>query len=111
MSLACDELSDRIRRLLPENLALREQRMFGGVCFMLNGNMLVCPMKSGDLLVRTGPDLIEKALARPGARRMDMNGRAMKGYVEVSADSIEDEEPLAYWVDLARSFVETLPPK
>jgi hypothetical protein len=111
MSFACDELSERIRRLLPENLPLREQKMFGGRCFMLNGNMLVCPTRSGELLVRTGPERHVEALARPGAAVADMAGRSMNGFVVVSADAVEDDDALSDWIDLARAFVGTLPPK
>lgn len=111
MSFASEELSDRVRRILSAELPVREQKMFGGRCFMLNGNMLVCPTKSGNLLVRTGPDRLSEALERPGAVQMTMQGRTMNGFVEVSADAIEDDEILAQWVALAQAFVATLPPK
>ena len=111
MSLASDELSDRIRSLLPPGLVLREQKMFGAVAFMLDGNMLVAPMKSGALLVRTGKEAQAEALARPGAAIMSMTGRTMSGYVEVSGDAIEDDDVLSQWLDIALAFVRTLPPK
>ena len=111
MSLASDELSDRIRALVPPGLVLREQKMFGAVAFMLDGNMLVAPMKDGALLVRTGKDAQAEALTRPGAAVMSMTGRTMSGFVEVSGDAIEDDDALNQWLELALAFVRTLPPK
>lgn len=111
MSLASDELSDRIRNGLDPRMAITEQKMFGGRCFMLNGNMLVCPMKDGGLLARVGKEGYEAALALPGARPMTMGSKTMSGFVEVSGDVLEDDEVLLDWIELARSFVETLPAK
>jgi TfoX/Sxy family transcriptional regulator of competence genes len=111
MSLASEELSDRIRALLAPLSGIGEQKMFGGRCFMLHGNMLVCPMKDGGLLVRVGKDGYEASLERPGARPMTMGARTMTGFVEVTGDVLEDDEALLDWIALARSFVETLPAK
>ena len=111
MSLASEELSDRIRTLLDAHLAITEQKMFGGRCFMLSGNMLVGPMKDGSLLVRVGKERYDDALALPGARPMTMGSKTMSGFVEVSGDVLEDDEVLLDWIELARSFVETLPAK
>jgi len=111
MSLASEELSDRIRALLPPLLPVSEQKMFGGRCFMLSGNMLVCPMKAGGMLVRVGKDNYEDALTRPGTGPMLMSGRTMSGFIEVFGDALEDDEALAGWIDYARRFVDTLPPK
>ena len=111
MSLASEELSDRIRGLLGARPGITEQKMFGGRCFMLDGNMLVGPMKDGSLLVRVGKDGYERALALPGARPMSMGARTMSGFVEVPGDVLEDDEVLLDWIELARSFVETFPAK
>ncbi|SEP97981.1 Transcriptional regulator of competence genes, TfoX/Sxy family [Devosia sp. YR412] len=111
MSLASEDLSDRIRDLLPPMLPLSEKKMFGGRCFMLAGNMLVCPMKDGSLLVRVGKEGYEEALALPGASKMDMGERTMAGFVAVSGDVLEDENVLQGWIGRARAFVDTLPPK
>lgn len=111
MGFAADELADRVRAALPGRLAVREQRMFGGRCFMLNGHMLVCPMKDGGLLVRVGPDGLDEALAQPGAGPMTMTGRTMKGFVIVSGDVLEEDEALEDWIGRARAFVGTLAPK
>lgn len=110
MSLALEELSERIRALTPD-LVLVEKKMFNGRAFMHRGNMLVCPIKDGTLLVRVGKDGMEAALARPGAAPMVMNGRTMGGFVFVSGDAIEDDDMLQGWIETARTFVDTLPSK
>ena len=111
MSLASEELSDRIRTLMGPMPGLTEQKMFGGRAFMLHGNMLVGPMKDGGLLVRIGKERYDEALVLPGARPMTMGARTMAGFVEVTGDVLEDDEVLLDWIELARSFVETLPAK
>lgn len=111
MSMASDDLAERIRTLLPPGDRIREQKMFGAIAFMLAGNMLVAPMKDGTLLVRTGKAGQADALAQPGAGVMSMTGRTMSGYVQVAGDALEDDEALAAWIARARDFVLTLPPK
>lgn len=111
MSMASEELADRIRALLPPGANVREQKMFGGIAFMLDGNMLVCPTKEGAMIARVGKDGMAEALERPGAGLMDMGGRSMSGFVVVSGDAIEDDDDLAGWIDTARAFVAGLPPK
>ena len=111
MSLASEELSDRIRDLLPPMLPTSEKKMFGGRCFMLGGNMLVCPMKDGSMLVRVGKEGMDQSLALPGAGPMTMGERTMGGFVQVSGDVLEDDDTLLDWIGRARRFVDTLPPK
>ena len=101
-------LVNQLRAALPSK-GLTEQRMFGGICFMLNGNMLAAVSKRG-LLFRVGKEHYDEALARPGAAPMEMRGREMEGYVRVAPDGL-DEVALHDWLQLARSFVEMLPPK
>lgn len=110
MSMASEELAKRIRDLLPDP-AIREQKMFGGIAFMLAGNMLVGPMKDGSLLVRVGKEGMDKALALPGASIMTMGSKTMTGFVVVSGDAIEEDFALGEWIDRAHTFVKTLPPK
>jgi hypothetical protein len=86
MSLASEELSDRIRSHLGAHPHVTEQKMFGGRCFMLDGNMLVGPTKDGGMLVRVGKDRYQHALALPGARPMIMGARTMSGFIEVTGD-------------------------
>lgn len=111
LSPEVEELADRIRHYLSDRPEITEKTMFGGVAFMLNGNMLVGPIKGGGLLVRVGKEAYETMLALPGAEPMTFTGREMKGYVEVSADVIETGNQLAAWIAQAEQFVQTLPPK
>lgn len=111
MSEASDELAARIRAQIGLLPGVTEKKMFGGVAFMLDGNMLVGPLKDGSLLARVGKDAYAEALQRPGASPMEFTGREMPGFVEVRGEGIETEEDLAAWIELARRFVVTLPKK
>lgn len=104
-----DPMVARLRTALG-GLPIREQKMFGGTCFMLSGNMLVGTSKRG-LLVRVGKDGHAKALTRPHTRPMEMGGRAMEGYVFVAPEGAKGAKELKTWIATARAFVETLPPK
>ena len=111
MSMASEELADRIRLQLANDLGIGERKMMGGLVFMWHGNMLVGTMKDGGMLVRCGKQAYAKTLDLPGAQPMDFTGRTMSGFVLVAGDAIEDDQGLAQWIDVARSFVSTLPPK
>lgn len=111
MSMASEELAERIRRLLPPEESVHEKKMFGAIAFMFQGNMLVCPTKEGSMMVRVGKQGMADALAIPGASIMEMGGRSMNGFVVVSGDALEDEIVLGQWIDRARAFVRTLPAK
>jgi hypothetical protein len=102
------ELAVAVRSALTRVKAVKEVKMFGGIGFMLNGNLLVGASKRG-LLLRVGKELQSQALARPGTRRMEMRGRVMEGYVYV--DPPVAPGTVREWVDMARAFVGTLPPK
>jgi TfoX/Sxy family transcriptional regulator of competence genes len=104
-----EDLAERVRGVLAGTGSLREVRMFGGLCFMLNGNMVAGTSKRG-LLVRVGKDQHARALMRPDARSMEMSGRPMQGYVLVDPPP-RDEQTLRDWIDLAVAFVNKLPPK
>lgn len=108
--MAIDErLAGHVRSALAGARPLREVKMFGGIGFMLNGNMLAAVSERG-LLVRVGPEGAARALARKGAQPMIMNGRTMTGYVRVGRDVL-DASAVQAWIGLARAFVQTLPPK
>ena len=108
--MAVDEdLAKRVRAILEGSGELREVRMFGGLCFMLHGNMVGGVSKRG-LLVRVGKEGHARALARPDARPMEMSGRLMEGYVVVEPPPKEDRV-LCEWLELAVAFVQTLPAK
>jgi TfoX/Sxy family transcriptional regulator of competence genes len=104
-----EDLAERIRVVLAGTGSLREVRMFGGLCFMLNGNMVAGTSKRG-LLVRVGKDQHARALARADANPMEMSGRPMEGFVFVDPPP-RDERTLRDWLDLAVAFVNTLPSK
>ena len=108
--MAADEdLAERMRAVLAGAGEVREVRMFGGLCFMLDGNMVAGTSKRG-LLVRVGKDHQSDALVRAGAKPMEMGGRMMEGYFFVDP-APHDEEALRDWLGLAVGFVKTLPPK
>jgi TfoX/Sxy family transcriptional regulator of competence genes len=107
--MAQGELVERVRRLL-EAKSVTEQKMFGGVCFMLNGNMLVGASPRG-LMVRVGKEGHEAAVARPHTRPMEQGTRTMVGYVVVAPEGVARDRDLESWLDTALAFVATLPPK
>lgn len=104
-------LADRVRMLLATEAGLTEKKMFGGLCFLIDGNMACGITGENDLMLRVGPDAYEGALEQPGARPMDFTGRPMKGMVFVDPDSCGDEEALAAWLTKGLAFARSLPPK
>ena len=109
--MAYDEgLAQRIREALADDAGLSERRMFGGVAFMLHGNMAV-GISGDELMVRVGPDRYDEALAQPHARVFDMTGRVMRGWVVVEADGITDDAALGEWVQRGADYARSLPPK
>jgi len=102
-------LIERTRALIPDE-NVEQKRMFGSTCFMVNGNMLVCAFKSG-LLARVGAEQAAAATARPHASVSVMGGRPMVGYIRVEPDGISSDDDLKSWIDMARAYVATLPPK
>ena len=107
--MAKQELADRVRVRLT-GLPVSEQKMFGGICFMLNGNMLVGASPRG-LMVRVGKEADGAALARPHARPMQQGGRTMPGYINVDNEGVATDRNLQAWLDMATAFVSTLPAK
>ena len=105
-----DGLAHRIRTMLGDRAELEEREMFGGLGFMLAGN-LVCGVHGDKLLALVGPDAYEDALEEPHARPMDLTGRPMRGLVFVDPPGIASDEDLRDWVDRCRRFAESLPPK
>jgi TfoX/Sxy family transcriptional regulator of competence genes len=109
--MAFDEtLAGRIRDALARKSGVEEKKMFGGVGFLLNGNMLVGVWKDS-LIVRLGPDEYEDALLEPHVREFDITGKPMKGWVMVAPDGVEDDDQLKEWIQRAMKFVGTLPAK
>jgi hypothetical protein len=106
-----DELANRIREVIGYDPNVTEKAMFGGIAFMLNGNMLVGPHKDGSMMARVGKELEAEALSRPHAREMDFTGRPMSGFVTVDPPGLESEDDLAGWIALSTQFVGALPAK
>ena len=104
------KLADRVRTALEGHLGLVEKKMFGGISFMLNGNMC-CGVINDDLMVRVGPEGFEDALAQPHARLMDFTGRPMTGFVFVGPEGTQTESTLLEWVLRGLAFAESLPAK
>jgi TfoX/Sxy family transcriptional regulator of competence genes len=101
-------VSDRVRALLPEGHA-SEKRMFGGIAFLVNGNMLCCAFNHG-LMIRIGKEAEAAALAEPFVRRPG-NNRRMGGFVFVEPDGLAEPAALLRWIAMARAVVDPLPPK
>lgn len=105
-----ERLADRIRKMLARQKGLTEKKMFGGIAFMLNGNMC-CGVVKNNLVLRIGPKNYEKALAEPHMRPMDFTGRPLRGFVFVDPSGYQTDEDLAKWVKRAVDFVSSLPAK
>ena len=109
--MAYDEgLAQRIREVLGDQPGLVEKKMFGGVGFMVQGNM-ACGVNKEDLIVRVGPARYEGALAEAHTRPFDMTGRPMTGWVVVTADGYASDADLTRWVQEGLAFALTLPAK
>ena len=109
--MAYDEgLAQRIREHLEGRDGVSERKMFGGVAFMLSGNMC-CGVVDDELMVRVGPEGYEGALAQPHAREMDFTGRPMRGMVYVGTAGVAEDDDLAGWIGRGETFAGALPPK
>ncbi|HKY14117.1 MAG TPA: TfoX/Sxy family protein [Microthrixaceae bacterium] len=105
-----EELAERIRDLTAAEPELAERKMFGGLCFMVNGNMCV-GIVGDELMVRVGPDQHAAILAEPHVREMDFTGRPSRSMVFVEPAGIASDEDLDTWVRRALVFAHSLPPK
>lgn len=103
-------LAQRVRELLEELPGYQEKKMFGGICFLIFGNM-ACGIIKDDLIVRVGPTAYAEALRRPKTRPFDLTGRVMTGWVMVTPEGCEDDDELGDWVEKGASFARTLPAK
>jgi TfoX/Sxy family transcriptional regulator of competence genes len=104
------DLAGRVRDTLKGAAGLTERKMFGGITFMLHGNMC-CGVINDDLVVRLGADGADDALSQPFARPMDFTGRVMNGYVYIAPAGTIDAAALGGWLRRAAAFAESLPPK
>lgn len=103
-------LAQRVREVLEEEPGFDEKKMFGGLCFMLFGNM-VCGIIMEGLIVRVGVDKYEEMLKMPYTRQFDLTGKPLKGWVMVLTEALDDDDELNDWLQRAVSFVRMLPQK
>jgi TfoX/Sxy family transcriptional regulator of competence genes len=106
-----EELADRIRELVGDEPALTEQKMFGGLAFLIGGNMSVAASGQGGILVRVDPAESDALVASSSAHVMEMRGREMRGWLRVDADDVRTEGELAEWVERGTAYARSLPPK
>ena len=105
------ELAQRIRELLTFEPGIVEQKMFGGLAFLIGGHMSVAVSSGGGLLLRNEPDDTEALLAQPHTEPFVMRGRAMSGWLRVTAEGVEDDTELKRWVETGVGYARSLPPK
>jgi TfoX/Sxy family transcriptional regulator of competence genes len=106
-----EDLANRIRELLAGEDAITERKMFGGLAFLLHGNMTVSASRTGGLLARIDPADTDAALQHPHAARMEMGRRTMDGWISVAPEGVRTQRDLTGWVDRSLAYVRTLPPK
>jgi TfoX/Sxy family transcriptional regulator of competence genes len=110
--MAYDEaLAARIRDLVSGEAGVTEQTMFGGLAFLVNGNMAVAASGQGGILVRVDPAESDRLVETTAAEEMVMRGRAMKGWLRLISDDVEGDDELAEWVEMGASFARSLPSK
>ena len=106
-----EDLANRIRELVGVESGLTEKQMFGGLAFLINGNMSVSASGQGGLLLRIDPDETDALAAKPHADRFVMRGRAMDGWLRVDAAGVTTRAQLERWVQRGVGYARTLPPK
>jgi hypothetical protein len=105
------ELADRIRAVVQAEAGLTEQRMFGGLAFLIRGNMAVSASGQGGVLLRVDPAATESLISQPRVRRFEMRGRAMDGWLRVDAEAVASDDDLRAWVSHGVAYARSLPPK
>ena len=105
-----DRLADDVRARIGSYPEVTEQEMFGGIAFMINGNMAV-GVSGDELMVRVGKEAHDESVQRPGARIFDMGNRPMRGWVMVGGDGLASEDSFEAWVDRGVAYAESLPAK
>jgi len=103
-------LAQRMDELLDELPGIIRKKMFGGICYLLTGNM-ACGIFKEFLIVRVGPEKYEDSLKQPNTKVFDITGKVMKGWVMVNQDGYSEDHDLKHWVEQGLSFARSLPPK
>jgi TfoX/Sxy family transcriptional regulator of competence genes len=106
-----EDLADRIRQLVAGESDLTERKMFGGLAFLIGGNMAVAASGQGGILVRVDPAASEKLVATTRASPMEMRGREMRGWLRVDPEHLRTKRQLAKWVELGTAYARSLPAK
>ena len=106
-----EDTANRIRELVQSEKGLTEMRMFGGLAFLINGNMAVAASGKGGLLLRCDPAETEALVAEPDAGRFEMRGKEMDGWLRVDAPAIKTDKGLRRWVQVGVGYARSLPPK
>ena len=105
------ELADRVRERVRDEEGLTEKRMFGGLAFLINGNMAVSASSQGGLLLRVDPAQTDDLVREPHAQRFEMRGREMDGWLRIDADGVRSERELRRWIGRGVAYARSLPPK
>jgi hypothetical protein len=106
-----EELADRIRELVGSESGVTEQKMFGGLAFLIGGNMAIAASGQGGVLVRVDPAQSDTLVARTNASVMEMRGRQMQGWLRVGREDVRTKRQLAKWVELGTTYARSLPAK
>jgi TfoX/Sxy family transcriptional regulator of competence genes len=106
-----EKLAERIRELIGTEPDLTEKKMFGGLSFLIGGNMAVAASGQGGILVRVDPDESDRLVGTTDAHLMEMRGRSMRGWLRVDAEHVRTERELAKWVERGTSYARSLPAK
>ena len=106
-----EELADRIRELLAEEAGVTEMAMFGGLAFLIGGNMAVAASSKGGLMARVTPEDTDALLAQPHAEPFEMRGRELRGWLRIDAEGVRTKRQLAPWVGRGVAFARSLPEK
>jgi len=105
------ELADRIRRLIGSDPDLTEKKMFGGLAFLIGGNMAIAASSQGGAMIRVDPHESDALIATTSARLVEMRGREMPGWLRVSSADLHTDDQLAPWVERGTAYARSLPPK
>ena len=106
-----EDLANRIRELMAAESGVTEKKMFGGLAFLIGGHMAVAASGQGGLMVRCAPEETERLIAKPHARRFEMRGREMDGWLRVDDDGVKTKRGLEPWVRIGVGYAKALPPK
>jgi TfoX/Sxy family transcriptional regulator of competence genes len=106
-----DDLAARVRELVHAEAGVTEKKMFGGLAFLIGGNMAVGVSGQGGILVRVDPGESDALVASTPAQLMEMRGRSMRGWLRVGSEGVADDAELAEWVERGTSYARSLPPK